>query len=72
MVLGANLVDETQVTLMTVEPVEMITVEMIQGVMDTLFHSEMVPNGPLWKIHLRNQEQNFHLYIQDNFTEMAR
>ena len=72
MVPEANPVDETQVTLMTMEPVEMITVEMIQVVMDTLFCSEVAPDGPLWIILLRNQEQNFNLSIQDNFTGKAR
>ena len=47
MVPEANPVDEIQVTLMTIEPVEMI-----QVVTETTFCLEVVPNGPQWIIHL--------------------
>ena len=73
-VLEGTLVAEFQVTLVVMDLVEMMAVEITQVVMDTIFLSEVqvVPDGPLWMMDSENQEQSFHLSTQNSFIGEAR
>ena len=74
MVPEATLVAEIQVTQVTMELVEMMTVEMTQVVMDTIFplETQVVPDGPLWMMDSENQERSFHLSTQNSLPGEAR